>query len=147
MDIRFAEKKDLPQIIELCDEHAEYERAEYEVKNKSELLSEYIFGQNPSLKCLVVAQKNSIIGYATFMKQFSTWDAGFYIYLDCLYLKANSRGLGLGSRLMEKLKEYAKAENCFIIQWQTPDFNKKAIEFYQKIGGISKSKERFYMNV
>lgn len=48
---------------------------------------------------------------------------------------------------MEKIKEYAKAENCTIIQWQTPSFNKKAIDFYRKIGGISKSKERFCLNI
>ena len=147
MEIRFAEKKDLPQIIELCAEHAEYERAEYEVKNKAELLNEYIFGQNASVKCLVVAQKNSIIGYATFMKQFSTWNADFYIYLDCLYLKADSRGLGLGSSLMEKIKEYADVENCIVIQWQTPKFNRKAIDFYRKIGGTSKTKERFSLEI
>jgi len=147
MEIRFAEKKDLPQIIELCAEHADYERAEYEVKNKAELLYEYIFGQNVSVKCLVVAQKNSIIGYATFMKQFSTWNADFYIYLDCLYLKADSRGLGLGSSLMEKIKEYAEVENCIVIQWQTPKFNRKAIDFYRKIGGTSKTKERFSLEI
>ncbi len=147
MDIRFAEKKDLPQIIELCIEHAKYERAEFEQKNKTELLSKFIFGQDSALQCLVVSQENSIIGYATFMKQFSTWDAGFYLYLDCLYLKANTRGLGLGTRLMEKVKEYAKDENCTIIQWQTPDFNRKAIDFYQKMGGISKTKERFCLDI
>lgn len=48
---------------------------------------------------------------------------------------------------MEKVKEYAKAENCHMIQWQTPVFNDKAIRFYQKIGGISKPKERFFMKV
>jgi len=143
MEIRFAEKRDLPQIIDLCEEHADYETANYERKNKSELLAKYLFCQNPSLKCLVVEQENSIIGYATFMKQFSTWDADFYIYLDCLYLETNTRGLGLGSRIMEKVKEYAKAENCYVIQWQTPKHNRKAIDFYLKIGGISKNKERF----
>jgi len=147
MNIRFANNNDLPQIIELCKEHAEYERAEYEQKNKAELLSEFIFGQNPSLKCLIVEQDNSIIGYATFMKQFSTWDADFYIYLDCLFLKENIRGQGLGSSLMEKVKEYAKNKNCKIIQWQTPDFNQKAIDFYTKIGGVSKTKERFCLEI
>ncbi len=147
MDIRFAEKKDLSQIIELCNEHAEYEQTVYEHRNKAELLFEFIFGQNPSLKCLVVTQENLIIGYATFMKQFSTWDADFYIYLDCLYLKANARGVGIGSSLMEKVKEYAKAENCNMIQWQTPIFNKKAIDFYRKIGGTSKTKVRFFLDI
>ena len=111
------------------------------------MLSEFIFGQNPSLKCLIVEQDNSIIGYATFMKQFSTWDADFYIYLDCLFLKENTRGQGLGSSLMEKVKEYAKSENCKIIQWQTPDFNQKAIDFYTKIGGVFKTKERFCLEI
>ena len=81
------------------------------------------------------------------MKQFSTWDANFYIYLDCLYLKENTRGKGLGKMIMEKIKEYGKSNNCNIIQWQTPDFNKKAITFYNKIGGKSKSKERFYLDI
>ncbi|WP_424001347.1 N-acetyltransferase family protein [Maribacter sp. IgM3_T14_3] len=147
MKIRFAKKKDLPQIIELCKEHAEYEQAEFEQENKAELLSAFILGKNPSLKCLIVEQENSIIGYATFMKQFSTWDADFYIYLDCLFLKANTRGQGIGTRLMEKVEEYGKVENCKIIQWQTPDFNQKAIDFYKKIGGVSKTKERFCLEI
>lgn len=147
MEIRFAKKKDLPQIIDLCKEHAEYEQLAYELKNKLELLSKYLFSQNPSLKCLVIEQENVIVGYATFMQQFSTWDTDFYLYLDCLFLKENVRGNGLGGLLLEKIKEYAKNQNCIIIQWQTPDFNNKAIDFYRKIGGISKSKERFYLDV
>jgi GNAT superfamily N-acetyltransferase len=147
MEIRFAKKKDLLQIIDLCKEHAEYEQTEYESKNKSKLLSEFLFGQNPSLKCLVAEQENSIVAYATFMKQFSTWKSDFYIYLDCLFLKENTRRKGLGGLLMEEIKEYAKLEKCKVIQWQTPVFNKKAIDFYHKIGGISKTKERFYLNI
>jgi len=147
MEIRFAQKKDVSQIIELCKEHADYEKVDYEHKNKTELLSNFLFEQNPSLKCLVVEQENVIIGYATFMKQFSTWDADYYIYLDCLFIKETTRGKGLGRLIMERIKEYAKTEDCSTIQWQTPDFNKKAIDFYHKIGGISKSKERFFLNI
>ncbi|MEE9361106.1 MAG: GNAT family N-acetyltransferase [Cellulophaga sp.] len=147
MEIRFVQKKDLSQIIELCKEHADYEKADYERKNKSEVLSNFIFGKNPSLKCLVVEHENIIVGYATFMKQFSTWDAEYYIYLDCLFMKETTRGKGLGRLIMERIKEYAKTESCSVIQWQTPDFNKKAIDFYRKIGAISKSKERFSLNI
>lgn len=146
MEIRFVQKKDLSQIIDLCKEHAEYEKADYERENKSDLLSNFLFRQNPSLKCLVVEHENVVIGYSTFMKQFSTWDADYYIYLDCLFLRETTRGKGLGGLIMEKIKEYVKTENCSIIQWQTPDFNKIAIDFYQKIGGMPKSKERFYLD-
>ena len=147
MKIRFAQRKDVSQIIELCKEHADYEKVDYEGENKSVLLSNFLFKKNPSLKCLIVKHENIIIGYATFIKQFSTFDTDFYIYLDCLFLKNKNRGKGIGLLWMEKIKEYAKAENCTIIQWQTPSFNKKAIDFYRKIGGISKSKERFCLNI
>ncbi len=145
MKIRFAEKKDVPQIVDLCEQHAASEQAEYTKKNKERLLSDAIFGESPSVRCLVVVEENTIIGYATYMKQFSTWDAHFYIYLDCLFLLKETRGKGLGTAVMEKVKECAKIENCTSIQWQTPDFNTKAIKFYKKMGGVSKTKERFHM--
>ena len=147
MEIRFAIEKDLPEIIKLCQAHAEFEQANYNPKNKLEALSQFLFTKNPTLKCLVVENNNMLIGYATFMKQFSTWDAGFYIYLDCLYLNETSRGKGLGKSIMEMIKAYGKSENCTHIQWQTPNFNKKAIQFYLKIGGKSKSKERFFLDI
>ncbi|WP_148639138.1 GNAT family N-acetyltransferase [Aquimarina longa] len=95
----------------------------------------------------MIEESKEIIGYTTFMKQFSTWDANFYIYLDCLFIKEKARGKGLGMFIMERVKEYAKSKNCKIIQWQTPDFNQKTINFYQKLGAVSKSKERFFWNV
>ncbi len=34
-----------------------------------------------------------------------------------------------------------------MIQWQTPIFNQQTIYFYRKIGGISKTKERFWLTI
>ncbi|MGY0425401.1 MAG: N-acetyltransferase family protein [Polaribacter sp.] len=143
MQIRFAEKQDVKQIVKLCKLHATYEKTAFDITNKEELLSKHLFDCSNNIKCLVVENDNKIVGYATFIKQFSTWDANFYIYLDCLYFRETFRGKGLGTEIMNKIKEYAISENCKIIQWQTPDFNEKAITFYQKLGAESKTKERF----
>ncbi len=147
MKIRFAEKKDISKIVELCKLHAIYEKADYNVTNKKNLLSEHLFDENNTLKCLVVEKGEEIIGYATFMKQFSTWDASFYLYLDCLFFLETARGNGLGTLLMNEVKAYAEKENCLHIEWQTPEFNEKAIKFYKKIGANSKTKERFFWKV
>ena len=147
MDIRCATPADIPQIVDLCREHAVYERAEFNPEGKASLLSGYLFGPHEVLKCLVAECNDSLVGYATFMKQFSTWDAAFYLYLDCLFLKEEVRGKGAGRQLMNKVKEYALEENCKLIQWQTPDFNTGAIQFYQKLGAVSKTKERFFWQV
>lgn len=144
MTIRYAKETDIEQIIALCEEHALYERSKFEKENKKEMLFKYLFGPKKILQCIVIEQKQRLLGYATFIKQFSTWDASFYIYLDCLFLKEEIRGKRIGNTIMGVIKEYALSEQCKTIQWQTPDFNKQAHRFYNKLGAKSKSKERFF---
>ncbi len=142
MTIRIAEKRDFETIKKLVKAHATFEKASALNDNNLNRLSNYIFNTDV-VKCLVVELNSEIVGYATFMKQFSTWDANYYIYLDCLYLNEKTRGKGIGTQIMNKIKTYAKSISCSVIQWQTPDFNKKAIDFYKKLGTDSKTKERF----
>ncbi len=145
--IRKAVTQDLDELVKLCKAHADFESCSYHTVGKAALLMENLFCSNPALNCLVVELNGELMGYSTFMKQFSTWDACFYVYLDCIYLKENARGLGIGKQLMQDVQAYAKEEACTEIQWQTPDFNADAIEFYQKLGATSKSKERFFWAV
>ena len=141
MKIRIAEKKDSEAIKKLVKAHAKFEKASALSDNNLDKLINYIFSTDV-VKCLVVELNNEIVGYATFMKQFSTWDANYYIYLDCLYLSKKTRGKGIGTQIMDKIRVYAKSINCSEIQWQTPDFNKEGIDFYKKLGADSKTKER-----
>lgn len=144
--IRFVEPNDIEQLVALCKAHAEYEKADFEVLGKKESLSAHLFANAPTLYCLVVEIDSQLIGYATYMKQFSTWDSEYYIYMDCLFLNDLSRGLGLGEQLMNRIKSESVKLDCHLMQWQTPDFNEGAIRFYTRIGGISKTKERFFLN-
>jgi GNAT superfamily N-acetyltransferase len=145
--VRFADKSDLDALIECCALHAVFEKCEYISKGKKEQLEQHLFSDAPSLYCLVAELSGNIIGYTSFMKQFSTWDATSYLYMDCLFLKENARNLGIGELLINRLKEEAKALECSHIQWQTPDFNVRAMKFYDRIGAQSKSKERYFLNV
>ncbi len=146
-NIRFAIKKDIPQIVQLCSLHAIYEKSTYDFHQKEALLNSALFSENSSLFCLVVEKDQQLIGYATYMKQFSTWDANFYIYMDCLFLTEDARGFGIGEIVVHKIKEEGKKLNCNLIQWQTPNFNIRAIKFYKRIGAHSKNKERFFLNI
>lgn len=144
--IRFAREEDLNRIVDLCNAHATYEKAEYEKKNKAKRLQNDLFSNPPKLYCLVVESDGYLIGYATYMKQYSSWEAGEYIYMDCLYLKEFVRGLGLGKKLVRSIQQEGKKLGCTAIQWQTPDFNTRAIKFYKQLGATHKSKERFLLN-
>ena len=145
--IRFAQKADVKRLIELCKLHAAFEESPYDLKGKEQLLSVSLFQASPPLHCLVAVVNEKTVGYATYMKQYATWDAGFYVYMDCIFLTNESRGLGIGQMLTERIKKEGRKLGCDIVQWQTPDFNKRAIKFYYRIGATSKSKERFFLAI
>lgn len=147
INIRFIQKDDLKQLVSLCKKHAVYEEAIYEIEGKEESLEKNLFSKDKTLFCIVIEKDSELIGYMTYMKQFSTWDCSHYVYMDCLFLDEKSRNLGLGEKLIQRLKKEAIKLDCKLIQWQTPTFNTKAIKFYNKIGAYSKTKERFFLDL
>jgi len=141
--IRFVIEEDLDDIITLCKRHAAYEKAGYNEEGKKEALFKGFFSPSPSLYCFVAVKGERVVGYATYMFQYSTWEADRYTYLDCLYLVEEVRGKGIGEKLMLQVKKASLSHGIRLMQWQTPDFNEGAIRFYKRLGGVSKSKERF----
>jgi ribosomal protein S18 acetylase RimI-like enzyme len=145
--IRPVQDKDIDNVVELCALHAAYEESEYDRAGKASKLRHAIFTSNPSLFCFVAEQDGNIVGYSTATKEFSTWDAEYFLHMDCLYLLESTRGAGLGSLLIKKLKEFAVLHSCTHIQWQTPVDNVSGIKFYEKQGAVSKDKKRFYLDL
>ena len=143
MIIRAAAPQDMEQIIELCALHAEYEAYNFHETHNADALFNCLFVQQEVVHCLVVEENNQLLGYATYMKQFSTWEAGHYLYLDCLFLRAHARGRGIGRKLLHELQGIAQKKKCGWMEWQTPKSNENAIRFYKRIGAFSKTKERF----
>ncbi len=145
--IRHATPSDATDIIALCKAHANYEKTRFDTTGKAEKLMNHLFGPDQVLECIVTEQGGSLFGYATFMKQFSTWDMDFYLYMDCLYLSSEARDKGLGKMMMTFIAAYAKENDCHRIQWQTPSFNTGAKRFYHRLGAVPYTKERFIWEV
>lgn len=144
--IRPAKPADIQEIIRLCAEHADYEKAEYSPEGKAEKLAGFLFAETPRLYCLLAENPDGVVGYATYMQEFSTWDAGLFIHLDCLFVRPAARSLGIGEKLVQALVEHAQTLGCEQIQWQTPEWNERAITFYYRIGATSKPKLRMYLD-
>ena len=144
--IRKAKPKDIESIIFLCKEHAAYEKVAYDSTGKAEKLAAFLFAEQPKIFCLIAENEKGIIGYATYTFEFSTWDADFYVHMDCLYLRDFARGFGIGEALIKEIARETIENNCSLIQWQTPVFNERAIKFYHRIGATSKEKLRCYLD-
>jgi GNAT superfamily N-acetyltransferase len=143
--IRDFQEGDIDHLIILCTKHAAHEQSDYDPKDKAVRLKNAMLSDNPCLRCWMVMVKNEFAGYATFTFDFSTWDARYYLHLDCIYIEEKFRGLGIGKAVMERLVDVAKKNNCINLQWQTPVFNERAIRFYEHIGGKAHDKKRFFI--
>jgi len=136
--IREIKEKDLDKVMELIALHADWEKCPYqEQPEDKENLRKQIF-EVGDLKGLVVEVDNQVVGYATYIKQYSTWDAHYYNYMDCLFLEEQHRGSGWGKKIVDKIKEEGLP-----MQWQTPPHNEMGIGFYNHIGAEGKPKVRF----
>jgi ribosomal protein S18 acetylase RimI-like enzyme len=142
--VRTPTSKDITALIELCAEHAAYEGASYSSDGKAEQLQQALLEKR--LYAWVVESAEGLVGYATATLEFSTWDASHFLHMDCLYLKEEVRNQGLGEQLVREIARLAKEKACVNVQWQTPNWNTKAMNFYKRLGATSKNKVRFFLN-
>lgn len=54
------------------------------------------------------------------------------LYIDLLWVSANLRGQGIGSKLMDECEKLAKKRGCTFVNLITMDW--EALPFYQKLG-------------
>jgi ribosomal protein S18 acetylase RimI-like enzyme len=139
---------DLPELIELCKLHAEYEGANYVDTGQAKRLAVALFSNPPALYGWVAddAEKGGLAGYMTAVVEFATWPARPFVYMDCLYLREHARARGLGRRFMEALVAFATEGGYGEIQWHTPPTNALGIGFYRRIGAYSRDKVRFFLD-
>jgi GNAT superfamily N-acetyltransferase len=131
MTIRKATAEDVPEIMKLVRELAEYEKAPHEVSNTEERMLQEGFGENPAFGCILAEKDGSIIGMSLYYYRYSTWK-GRRLYLEDIVVYPEMRGSGAGKLLFDKTIEIAKEENCSGMMWQVLDWNEPAINFYKK---------------
>jgi len=132
--IRNAEEKDIPIILLLIKELAEYEKLSDEVTADEEKLRKNLFGNRKYAEVLIAEYEGKPAGQALFFHNFSTFLAKPGIYLEDLYVRPYLRGKGIGKALLIQLVELAKERGCARVEWAVLDWNKSAIDFYEKLG-------------
>jgi len=134
ISLKFAEEKDIPVILSLIKELAEYEKLLDKVTVTEERLKENLFGKRKYAEVIIAELDKKPAGQALFFHNFSTFIGKPGIYLEDLYVKPEYRGKGIGKALLKKLIEVAKERNCGRVEWVVLDWNKPAIDFYKKLG-------------
>lgn len=133
INIRKGEKKDLPGVLKLVKELAEYERAPHEVTNTVERMEREGFGPNPVYGFFVAEREDIIVGLSLYYYRYSTWK-GKRLYLEDIIVTEAERGKGIGKLLFDKTLEKTVEDNCTGMTWQVLEWNESAFNFYKKYG-------------
>ncbi|MEF7613972.1 GNAT family N-acetyltransferase [Aquincola sp. MAHUQ-54] len=132
--LRAAEPHDVPAIVGLIRELAEFERLTHLLKVTPETLHPHLFGPRPVAECLVGEAGGRVVAFALFFTNFSTFLAQPGLYLEDLYVQPAHRGSGLGRALLAQLGRIAVARGYGRFEWSVLDWNENAIRFYQRMG-------------
>lgn len=128
--IRIAKEPDFETIHALNKEFSHF----IKTPEKFKISIEQMKAEQEYFKILVAEQSDGeIIGFATTFIAWYSW-SGKSMYLDDLYVVEKFRGNGLGSKLIDKVIELARNENCKKVKWQVSKWNENAIEFYKSKG-------------
>ena len=136
ISIRESTIDDIPLILNFIKELAEYEKMLDEVFASEATLKESLFGSNKYAEVLIAEYEGKPAGQVLFFHNFSTFKGKPGIYIEDIYVKPQYRGKGIGKALFNNLNELAKQRNCGRVEWVVLNWNKQAINFYEKIGAV-----------
>jgi len=129
--IRNGALRDLPEVLKLVKELAQYEKALDQVNNTLEMMERDGFGPHPIFGFFVYEMNNRIVGLSLYYYRYSTWK-GKRLYLEDIIVTETHRGKGIGKLLFERTMKKTLEEGCSGMVWQVLDWNKTAIDFYKK---------------
>lgn len=142
MDIRFAQKQDITDILKLLAQvNLIHHQARPDILKKG---TKYTYEEvatiidNPQRPILVAVEDNHVLGYMFGIFQETTEDnilvAEKSLYIDDICIDQDARGKHVGQALYQATKDLAADTGCRRITLNVWAFNESAKAFYEKMG-------------
>jgi len=132
--VRPAEPADVPLMMALIGELAEYERLTDSFVGTADQLERHLFGDHPAAEAVVAEVDGEPAGFALFFTTFSTFLCRPGIWLEDLFVRPRHWRGGVGRARLEHLAGLAVERGCGRMEWSALDWNEPALEFYGRLG-------------
>ena len=133
--LRDATEDDLPLILTLIKDLAEYERLADKVTATEAVLRESLFRKRAAEVVLAYCG-DELAGFAVYFQTFSTFLGLPGMYLEDLFVIPRFRCHGLGRMLLRHLARIARDRGYGRLEWAVLDWNELAIRFYKGLGAV-----------
>ena len=134
ISIRKISERDLPDIVQLLRDFAEYEKLSEYCEVTVERLYKAMFASDGFVEGLIALDGSIAIAYALFHPNFSSFRGERGIYLEDIYITAAYRRHNLGERLLREIARIANSRGLTRIDFQVLEWNEPAVKFYLKHG-------------
>jgi GNAT superfamily N-acetyltransferase len=134
LNIHLITREEMPTLLSLIRSLANYERKPHKVAATEDDLLRDLFGPQPKFRALIAEWDAKPAGYATFFHFYSTFEGRAALFLEDLFVLDDFRCKGIGKALLSAVAKLAVDEGCFGLRWEVLDWNRPAIEFYEKLG-------------
>ncbi|WP_407178959.1 GNAT family N-acetyltransferase [Bradyrhizobium sp. STM 3562] len=134
LTISRARPDDVPLVLALVRELAEYEKLSHEVEATEVLIEAALFAEQPRLFCEIARWNGEPAGFAVWFLNYSTFAGRFGIYLEDLFVRPQYRRNGIGKALLAHLAKTCVENGWSRLQWAVLDWNAPSIEFYKSLG-------------
>jgi len=128
-----ATERDLPLILKLIKDLAEYEKLAHAVVATDEILRDSLFRQRVA-EVVIGHAGDEPAGFAVFFQTFSTFLGVPGMYLEDIFVEPKWRRKGLGRQLLIHLAKIANDRGYGRVEWSVLDWNEPAINFYKALG-------------
>src|SRR5450631_2319254 len=134
-----AASADVPLILSLINELADYEKLRHESVATEKSIHKALFGAEPRAEAVIARFDGAPAGFALFFHNFSTFLGKPGLYLEDLFVRPAFRGRAIGKSLLSYLAALAVARDCGRFQWQVLDWNRPSRDFYERLGAQADS--------
>jgi GNAT superfamily N-acetyltransferase len=128
-----ATERDVPLLLKLIKDLAEYERLSHAVSATEATLRESLF-EKRAAEAVIGYADDEPVGFALFFQTFSTFVGVPGMYLEDIFVAPAWRRRGFGKALLAHLAKIAVERGYGRVEWSVLDWNTPAIGFYTKIG-------------
>lgn len=132
--IRRATGEDLERLIDFVVMEAQ--EAEGITKNPATVREGILTGLMDESVALywVLEDAQRVIGNVSVVKEWSDWNAGYYWWIQSIFIEPNYRGQGLAKMLLRAVQDAAQEQQALELRLYVHQENRRAIQTYLKAG-------------
>ena len=133
MKVRRATIEDLDKLVAFTAEEAR--EAEGSIKPVETLrlgIKAALDDPAKAIYWVLVDDKNRVIGSVSAVKEWSDWNAGYYWWIQSIYISPSYRGRGLIINLLNAVEQEMETQNGLELRLYVHKENRAAIRAYEK---------------